>query len=95
MWADGQQEAIDSLIFATGFRPNVPFLDGLPVLDHDDHVIQRHGTALQVPGLYFVGLPRQRNFASATLRGVGPDAAHILPSLLHHLALATSPRAAA
>ncbi|MCY1522932.1 putative oxidoreductase CzcO [compost metagenome] len=95
VWADGQQEAIDSLIFATGFRPNVPFLDGLPVLDHDDHVIQRHGTALQVPGLYFVGLPRQRNFASATLRGVGPDAAHILPSLLHHLALATSPRAAA
>jgi putative flavoprotein involved in K+ transport len=95
VWADGQHEAVDSLIFATGFRPNVSFLDGLPVLDYDGHVLQRHGMALHVPGLYFVGLPRQRNFASATLRGVGPDAAHILPSLLHHLGLSTCPRAAA
>jgi hypothetical protein len=27
-----------------------------------------------VPGLYYVGLMRQRSVASATLRGVGPDA---------------------
>jgi putative flavoprotein involved in K+ transport len=27
-----------------------------------------------VPGLYFVGLPFQTSFASATLRGVGFDA---------------------
>ena len=27
-----------------------------------------------VPGLYFVGLPFQTSFASATLRGVGSDA---------------------
>ncbi|WP_069083641.1 flavin-containing monooxygenase [Pseudomonas sp. TCU-HL1] len=95
VWADGQHEAVDSLIFATGFRPNVPFLDDLPALDQDGHVVQRHGIALQVPGLYFVGLPRQRNFASATLRGVGPDAAHILPSLLHYLGSSSSMRLAA
>lgn len=94
-WADGQHEAIDSLIFATGYRPNVPFLDGLPVLSQDGHILQRQGMALEVPGLYFVGLPRQRNFASATLRGVGTDAAHILPSLLRHLGLSTCVGAAA
>ncbi|MDD0843377.1 flavin-containing monooxygenase [Pseudomonas sp. Gutcm_11s] len=84
-WADGQVERIDSLIFATGFRPNLPFLEGLSVMDDRGHVLQRHGIATHVPGLYFVGLPRQRNFASATLRGVGPDIEHNLKHLLHYL----------
>ncbi|MEB3438051.1 NAD(P)/FAD-dependent oxidoreductase [Pseudomonas sp. A2] len=85
VWADGQHEAVDSLLFATGFRPNLPFLEALPVVNERGHVMQREGRAMHVPGLYFVGLPKQRNFASATLRGVGPDAGHLLPQLLDHL----------
>lgn len=85
VWADGQHEAVDSLVFATGFRPNLSFLRDLPVIDERGHVTQRDGRAVYVPGLYFVGLPKQRNFASATLRGVGPDAGYILPDLLHRL----------
>ena len=85
VWADGQAEPIDSLVFATGFRPNLPFLEGLPVMDDRGQVLQRHGIATHVPGLYFVGLPKQRNFASATLRGVGPDIEHNLKHLLHYL----------
>lgn len=85
IWSDGQHEAVDTLVFATGFRPNLPFLEGLPVLDEKGHVAQRNGRAMHIPGLYFVGLPRQRNFASATLRGVGPDAGHLLPHLIDHL----------
>lgn len=85
IWADGQQETVDSLVFATGFLPNTPFLDGLPVQDQQGRLLQQNGLAQTVPGLFFVGLPRQRNFASATLRGVGPDAQHILPHLIRHL----------
>jgi putative flavoprotein involved in K+ transport len=85
IWADGSREPIDVLLFATGFRPNLTFLADLPVQDRQGQVLQRNGRASQVPGLFFVGLPRQRNFASATLRGVGPDAAHLLPALLAHL----------
>ncbi|MBS4695070.1 NAD(P)/FAD-dependent oxidoreductase [Aeromonas allosaccharophila] len=85
LWADGRHEAVDTLLFATGFRPNIPFLGDLPVMDENGKVMQRDGRASHVPGLYFVGLPKQRNFASATLRGVGPDTAHLLPHLLHHL----------
>jgi putative flavoprotein involved in K+ transport len=85
IWADGSREPIDALLFATGFRPNLTFLADLPVQDRQGQVLQRNGRASQVPGLFFVGLPRQRNFASATLRGVGPDAAHLLPALLAHL----------
>jgi putative flavoprotein involved in K+ transport len=34
------------------------------------------------PGLGFVGQKRQRSFASATLRGVGRDATHVLSTLV-------------
>jgi putative flavoprotein involved in K+ transport len=85
VWAGGEHEQVDALLFATGYRPNLTFLAGLPVQDAQGQVLQRDGRALQVPGLYFVGLPRQRNLASATLRGAGRDAAHLLPDLLRHL----------
>lgn len=85
VWADGQQETVDCLVFATGFRPNIAFLEDLAVTDDRGRLMQRDGRAPHIPGLYFVGLPKQRNFASATLRGVGPDAAVILPHLLRHL----------
>ncbi|HZX51045.1 MAG TPA: NAD(P)-binding domain-containing protein [Pseudomonas sp.] len=90
-WTDGSREPIDALLFATGFRPNLAFLAGLPVQDPQGQVLQRNGRASQVPGLFFVGLPGQRNFASATLRGVGPDAAYLLPALLDHLRQAQAP----
>lgn len=85
VWPDGSIDKIDVLIFATGFRPNLEFLARLPVVGQQGHVLQRNGVADQVPGLYFVGLPKQRNFASATLRGVGDDASYLMPRLLEHL----------
>lgn len=85
VWDDDQHEHVDSLIFATGFRPNIPFLNDLSVQDQHGRLLQQNGVAKMVPGLFFIGLPRQRNFASATLRGVGPDAEHILPHLKRHL----------
>ena len=91
IWADGSREAIDALIFATGFRPNLPFLAELPVQNAQGQLLQRNGRASQVAGLFFVGQARQRNFASATLRGVGPDAAHLLPALLDHLQQSQAP----
>jgi putative flavoprotein involved in K+ transport len=39
-----------------------------------------------VRGLYFVGLPFQTSFASATLRGVGPDAALVVARARRHVA---------
>lgn len=85
VWPDGTIHQADALIFATGFRPNLEFLAQLPVADRQGRVLQRNGVANQVPGLYFVGLPKQRNFASATLRGVGADAGYLMPQLLRHL----------
>ncbi|MGH8382430.1 flavin-containing monooxygenase [Pseudomonas sp.] len=98
VWPAGSTTQIDALIFATGFQPNLDFLTALPITDREGRVLQRNGVASQVPGLYFVGLPKQRNFASATLRGVGADAGYLMPRLLHYLSkgrsshLSASPR---
>jgi len=91
VWPDGSTTQIDALIFATGFQPNLDFLTDLPVADRSGHVLQHNGVASQVPGLFFMGLPKQRNFASATLRGVGADASYLMSRLLSHLSKGRSP----
>lgn len=80
-WADGAREPVDVLLFATGYRPALGYLADLRVLDAQGRLLQRNGVATQEPGLYFVGHAKQRNFASATLRGVGGDAAHVVAQL--------------
>jgi putative flavoprotein involved in K+ transport len=69
---------VDAVVLATGYRPNLDYLRPLGVLREDGRPYQRVGIARSVPGLYFVGLPFQTSFASATLRGVGPDAALVV-----------------
>ncbi|HEX9923480.1 MAG TPA: NAD(P)-binding domain-containing protein, partial [Anaerolineae bacterium] len=81
IWSDGRYERVDAVIFATGYRPNLAYLAGLGALDETGQVLQRNGMSTTVPGLYYVGLPRQRSVASATMRGVGTDARVIV----HHL----------
>jgi len=86
MWPEGEEEPVDAVIFATGFRPNFPYLAGVGALDPDGRPLHRKGVSSVVPGLYFVGMSGQRSFRSATLRGVGGDAAFIVKALRDHLA---------
>jgi putative flavoprotein involved in K+ transport len=80
-WSDGRYEKVDAVIFATGYRPHLAYLAELGALDETGRARQRRGASTTVPGLYYVGLPRQRTAASATLRGVGPDAKIIVNHL--------------
>jgi len=84
VWGDGRHEAVDTVIFATGYQPNLPYLTGLGALDSRGRALQRKGASTSVPGLYYVGLMRQRSVASATLRGVGSDAKMVVNSLRHY-----------
>lgn len=43
------------------------------------------GIFTTIKGLYYLGLPLQRDFASATLRGVGSDSMGALASIATHL----------
>ncbi|GIF07344.1 hypothetical protein Asi03nite_48820 [Actinoplanes siamensis] len=82
VWADGMAEQVDVVLLATGYRPDLPYLAGTGALDEDGVPVHAGGLSTSVAGLGFVGLERQRSFASATLRGVGRDAAHVLDGLL-------------
>lgn len=84
VWADGTRERVDAIILATGFRPDLPFLDRTAAFDDAGAPLHDGGVSITVPGLGFVGLERQRSFASATLRGVGRDAVHVLNALARH-----------
>jgi putative flavoprotein involved in K+ transport len=81
VWADGTCERGDVLVLATGFRPELGYLQGTAALDGHGAPVHDEGVSTTVPGLGFVGLERQRSFASATLRGVGRDAAYVLRAL--------------
>lgn len=84
IWSDGRYEKVDAVIFATGYRPHLAYLAELGALDETGGARHRRGESTTVPGLYYVGLPRQRTVASATLRGVGADARIIVNHLRHY-----------
>lgn len=79
IWESGEEEKVDAIIFATGYHPNVNYLFPLQgALDEKGEPVQKEGVSTSSKGLYFVGLPGQRSFSSATLRGVGKDAKYIV-----------------
>ncbi|WP_349346816.1 flavin-containing monooxygenase [Priestia megaterium] len=82
IWEDRKEEKIDTVIFATGYRPNIAFLQSInEALDDLGSPLQRKGVSQTVNGLYYVGLSWQRSFSSATIRGVGPDAKYVVKQI--------------
>jgi putative flavoprotein involved in K+ transport len=77
IWPDGTHEHIDSIILATGYRPDVDYLAATRALDHAGWPIHCRGISLTVPRLGYVGLPGQTGVASATVRGVATDAGRV------------------
>lgn len=66
---------ITSVIWATGYRFNFGWIDGV-ALDEFGYPQQQQGVA-SLPGLYFVGLHWLNKFKSGLLYGVAEDAAHV------------------
>ena len=86
VWDDGSEEPVDAVLLATGYGLNLGYLGPLGALRADGRPDQRGGMSRAVPGLYFVGLPFQTSFASATLRGVGSDAELVVARARRHVA---------
>lgn len=84
IWSDGATEPVDAIIFATGFRPHAPFLPA-NAFRADGGLAQKNGVSTTAPGIYFVGQPGLRSFSSATLRGVGCDAAYVVPRVMRRV----------
>lgn len=73
---DGQIMDVDTVIWATGYRPDFAWID-MPVFDEDGWPRHSQGIVADAPGLYFVGLPFQTAINSSLVGGVGADAQYI------------------
>ncbi|MBJ3783642.1 flavin-containing monooxygenase [Devosia sediminis] len=85
-FADGSAVRPAAVVWAIGYKADWSLIEVENVLD--GNCVVRHDDGISpVEGLYFVGLPWQRNRASGLVMGVSADAAVIVDHLLRrHLA---------
>ena len=74
VWPDGSEEPVDAVVWCTGFRPALGFLDGLGVVGAGGRVAVEGTRSVAEPRLWLVGYGSWTGFASATLVGVGRSA---------------------
>ena len=73
--SDGSELEVDTVIWATGYRPDYSWID-LPVFDPGGAARHKRGVT-DVPGFYFLGLTWQHTRGSALLGWVKDDAEFI------------------
>ena len=78
-FADGRSLDVAVVIWATGYRADYSWIR-IPRVVHDGRVAHRRGV-VDVPGLYFLGLPWQHTRGSALIGFVGDDAAYLADRL--------------
>ena len=88
VWPDGTEEPVDAVIWCTGFRPALGFLDGLGVVGVDGRVAVEGTRSTAEPRLWLVGYGSWTGFASATLIGVGRSARATAREVAHSLSSA-------
>ncbi|ONM49877.1 flavin-containing monooxygenase [Nocardia donostiensis] len=81
VWPDGSRTRVDTVILATGYTPNLPYLAGTGALTDSGAPRHRFGISTTHPGLGYLGLEWQRTPSSNSLRGVGRDAAYLIHRL--------------
>jgi putative flavoprotein involved in K+ transport len=74
---------IQSVVWATGFRPDYSWLH-VPVLDDKGH-LRHDGGVVDAPGLYALGLPLLRRRKSSFIYGAEDDARDVIAHLANFL----------
>lgn len=75
MFEKDEISSIKNIIWATGYRPNFTWIQGLE-LDKNGYPKNKRGIS-SIKGLFFIGLPWLHTRGSATLGGVKKDAAYL------------------
>ncbi len=81
---DLRSGAIKTIIWATGFRPDYPWLD-VDVLDAKG-MVKHDGGVVESPGMYLLGMPFLRRRKSSFMDGGRADAEDLVAALSAHLA---------
>jgi putative flavoprotein involved in K+ transport len=71
---DGRVLDVRNVVWCTGFRPDLSWIDVPFEIGEDGYPVQYRGTVTSSPGLYFAGLPFLHSFASMLIAGAGRDA---------------------
>jgi cation diffusion facilitator CzcD-associated flavoprotein CzcO len=85
VWANGEREAFDTIIWCTGFGYATDHLQGLVKLDERGRIATEGTRATEVPGLWLVGYGGWTGFASATVIGVGRTARRTAKEVVAYL----------
>jgi putative flavoprotein involved in K+ transport len=81
--ADGRTLAVSNVLWCTGYHAGFSWID-LPIFGDDGRPRHERGIVGDAPGMYFVGLHYLYAMTSATLAGVGRDAARIVSHIAAH-----------
>ena len=79
--ADGAAIEAATVVWCTGSRPDLGWIDVDGVTDADGYPVEYRGIANGCPGLAFVGMPFQYSAVSVTLMGMGRDAEYVVETL--------------
>ena len=90
LWLNLDSGEIQSVVWATGYRPDYGWLH-VPVLDDKGH-LRHEGGVVDAPGLYAIGLPVLRRRKSTFICGAEDDARDVTAHLAQYLAHASSTR---
>ena len=85
--------AIQTIVWATGFRPDYSWLD-VPVLDAKG-MVRHDGGVVDSPGMYLIGMPFLRRRNSSFIDGARTDARDIVDDLSRYLDRQAALRSAA
>jgi putative flavoprotein involved in K+ transport len=78
--ADDRTLDVQNVIWCTGYEHGFPWID-LPISEDHGLPVHDRGVVASVPGLYFVGLHFLYSMTSATLMGIGRDAACVVKAI--------------
>jgi putative flavoprotein involved in K+ transport len=81
---DIEEQGIRTVLWATGFRPEYPWLD-VPVLDRKGRVRHDGGVVADAPGMYLMGANFLRRRKSSFIHGAGDDARDLSAHLAGYL----------
>lgn len=80
---DLKRGEIETIVWATGFRPDYSWLD-VPVVDHKG-MIRHDGGVVESPGVYLIGSPFLRRRKSSFMDGARVDAEELIGELKSYL----------
>jgi putative flavoprotein involved in K+ transport len=79
--ADGTVIDAATVVWCTGSRPDLEWIDIQSVTDAAGYPVEHRGMASGCPGLAFVGMPYQYSMLSATLMAMARDAEYVVEVL--------------